>query len=343
MNNFIALVLIVFAGLLSGSYALPTKYVTKWRFENIWFLYSVWALFILPWVTILFFAPQVFAIYHATPLSLLLVLSLGGIGFGIGQVCFALALAKIGLGLGFVINIGIGMSLGFLLPLIFEHPEQILTPFGLITLTGLLFALSGLYISNYAGMLRVKDKYIQSSLEKNPEYKSTHLFGLLFAVLSGLSVAEQNFILALTMPIQKIAIDLGASKFGAANIIWPIFLSFSFLPYATYMLFLHYKNKSAVLYKKDFMKHTLLGISMAVFGLSAVFLYCKASQLIGELGPLIGWPIFMVLIILTSNFWGFRHKEWMDASKKTISVLKVGLLFLIVAVFVLGVGSYLKT
>jgi L-rhamnose-H+ transport protein len=48
--NFVVLILILIAGIISGSFALPTKHVAKWRFENIWLQYSLWAFVILPWV-----------------------------------------------------------------------------------------------------------------------------------------------------------------------------------------------------------------------------------------------------------------------------------------------------
>jgi len=116
----------VVAGVMNGSFALPTKYIKTWRFEHIWLNYAIWAFVILPWLTLFVLYPQVGQIYKMMSPQTGLILLVGGFLFGAGQVCFALALNAIGLGLGFIINIGLGTALGFLLPwlplLLFGHP-----------------------------------------------------------------------------------------------------------------------------------------------------------------------------------------------------------------------------
>lgn len=345
--------LIFTAGIINGSFALPTKYITKWKFENIWLQYAIWAFVILPWLLMYILEPRIFGIYAATPPALLWIMIGGGFIFGTGQICFALAINMIGIGLGFVINLGLGISLGFLLPLVFQHADQIKTPFGIATLIGTILSVIGLIISNYAGMLRDREKKARNAAQRAQApvtAESTgissagnkHLAGVILAAVAGLSSASQNFIFSLTHSMQQSALSMGVNDFAAANIIWPGFLACGFIPYALYTLYLHRKNHSFACYKEPGTAiYYVFAIIMGAFWYSSLVLYSKASQLIGDIGPIVGWPVFMVLIILASSFWGWKHNEWEGCSTMVKKIMQRGLFFLVFAIIVLGYSSSL--
>jgi len=333
-TTLLAILLIFLAGLASGSFAMPTKYIAKWRFENIWLPFSVWGFLIIPWLTSLLLTPKLFSIYAATPNKLIWIIIGGGFLFGVGQTLFAIALNLIGLGLGFIFNVGVGMALGFLLPLVLQHPEKILTPFGMVTIFGTTLALIGLAISNHAGFLRDRTREING---ETGQLKVARILGVSLSALGGMLSSGQNFVLSLTGEVKQIALNMGTHHIGAAIIIWPIFLTAVFIPYASYMLLLNQKNQSFNLYRGGAnIKSYLLTLIMGCLWYTATFIYSQAAQLIGELGPIIGWPLFMVIIILTSSFWGWRHHEWTYASNKAKRTMRLGLLFLLVAVVILG-------
>lgn len=336
----LAILFTVIAGIMNGSFALPIKYCKPWVFENIWLHYAFWALLILPWITVLILDPKVWQIYAATPPYTLAILLIGGFIFGVGQVCFALALNIIGFGLGFALNIGLGTGLGFLLPLLLLHPNQIFTPVGLATLIGLLFIILGLALSYKAGRKRDQEK-LQAYLIHD-ESNSQYALGVTLAVIAGLCSAGQNITFALTGNMQQIALASGTSSLAAAVIIWPAFLTCSFIPYIAYMIYLHLVNDSFVFYKKPgFFKNSCFAILMGAFWYGSLIFYSKASLLIGSLGPVIAWPLFMVLIILTSNFWGWIHGEWAGCSFKIKRTVALALSFLALAVIVLAYSAAL--
>lgn len=339
MHIINALIFILIAGIMSGSFALPTKHMTHWRFENIWLQYAIWAFIILPWVTILILVPQVFQVYASTPWHIVLVMIVGGFLFGAGQVGFAFAISMIGIGLTFVICLGLSTGLGFLLPLVFQHPDQILTPFGVMTLLGTLFTIIGLIVSTYAGNLR--DRLRRNTLGAEIYSKKFYLIGVLLSVVAGLFSAGQNFSFSLTTSMQSMAIQMGANQLGASMIMWPGFLVFSFMPYAGYMLYLHKKNHSFAYYKSSGSgKYLLLALAMGALWFGSLIFYSRASTLIGKLGPIVGWPLFMVLIILTSNFVGWRYKEWLGINAKIKQVIWLGIVLLILSVTILGVSAH---
>jgi L-rhamnose-H+ transport protein len=334
MNVQIALFLIFIAGLVNGSFALPTKYLSKWKFENIWLNFALWAFVILPWVVALFAVPQILTVYSNASASTILIMLAGGFIFGVGQICFALALKMIGFSLGFVLNLGIGIILGFLLPLIVQHPEKIMTPFGMLTIAGSLLVVIGLLFSYYAG------KKHQHSANRTKYYVA----GVILAIVAGLSSAGQNIAFALTSNMQTDALQNGASAFGAANIMWPGFLTCGFIPYALYMLFLNTKHKTFANFAiHGASKYYFYALIMGLCWYGSLVFYSKASQMIGSVGPVVGWPLFMVMILLTSNFWGWRHKEWHGCSRKVKHTIWVGLACMILAVVVLGYSSVYHT
>ncbi|MFA6409833.1 MAG: L-rhamnose/proton symporter RhaT [Gammaproteobacteria bacterium] len=341
-NNqpLLAFSIIFVAGILSGSYALPIKYIKNWRFENIWLSFSLWTFAIFPYFITKFLVPQLEAIYLATPTLILSSVLTGGFVFGLGQVCFVLALERIGFGLGFLINVGLGMALGFLLPMLAQYRHEIFTPFGLTTFSGTILAVIGLIFAGYAGKLREQTKN-QATVKQ--QYKNnTHVVGIVLASLAGLFSAGQNLTFSLTEPMQQLALNMGASNLGADNIIWPGFLFCSFLPYATYMLFLQYKNKSFALYiNQKSLKYFLTTCLMGLGWFIPTMCYGKASQLFGNIGPIVAWPTFMIMIILVANFWGWQHKEWEGVSKKASKFMQISLMFLIGAALIIGYSAKL--
>src|SRR5689334_24652896 len=56
-------VLSVIAGVLNGSFATPTKYTKKWQWENIWSVWAIFAMLILPWLLVVATIPQASAVY----------------------------------------------------------------------------------------------------------------------------------------------------------------------------------------------------------------------------------------------------------------------------------------
>lgn len=338
MAIILALICILIAGLINGSYALPTKSIQDWKFENVWLIYSLWAFLILPWISIFSLAPNIWEVYQQIPLKIFWILLAGGLLFGVGQVCFSLALKMIGFGLGFVINIGLGTGLGFLLPLAILHPEKILTPFGYTTLVGCLFIIAGLVVSYRAGKQR--DLHIKHT-QPNAQ-PSQYQLGVILAVIAGFCSAIQNFTFASTTELQKIALQHGTNSLAAAMIIWPVFLIFTFIPFALYMLHLHRKNLTFSNYRRSRNGlNTLMSLLMGLGWYVSLVLYSKASLLIGGLGPVVGWPMFMVLIILTSNFWGWRHHEWAHVTTAIKNQALTSIALLVIAVAILAYSATL--
>src|SRR5947208_12548092 len=102
------------AGPVNGSFAAPTKYTTRWKWEHIWAVWAVVALFISPWLLAFLRIPVLVGFYGNTSAGFILLLAAFGFGVGLAQVFFGLALAAVGLSIGFAVTIGLSTALGSL-------------------------------------------------------------------------------------------------------------------------------------------------------------------------------------------------------------------------------------
>ena len=68
-------------------------------------------------------------------------------------------------------------------------------------------------------------------------------------------------------------------------------------------------------------------------------MYGVGATELGELGPVLGWPLFMSLIVITATVWGIATGEWRGAGKQPLRLMGLGVAVLVVAIFVLGISS----
>lgn len=332
----LAILLAAAAGIMNGSFAIPTKHVGRWNFENIWLNYALWAFVIIPWAIVIIIDPDVFKIYQLAPPYSMFILYVGGFLFGVGQVCFALALRFIGFGLGFSVNLALGTALGFLLPMLFIHPEALFKPIGLVTSVATILIVLGLLLLYLAGKRR--DQLKQDASKK---VDKLYIAGIFLALFAGLFSAGQNFSFALTTNLHHLALLTGVHPLVSTIVIWPPFLTAAFIPYAAYMLYLHTQENSFKNYRNCFMRYSFFAFIMGVLWFGSLIAYSKSAILLGSLGPVIAWPLFMVLIILTAVFWGWRYGEWLGTDRKTKRILLLALVALIAAVITLGYTAQL--
>jgi L-rhamnose-H+ transport protein len=102
------------------------------------------------------------------------------------------------------------------------------------------------------------------------------------------------------------------------------------------------KNKTGVLF---FLPGTalnwLLGAVMGVLWFGSTLIYGASTAELEALGPILGWPLFMSSIIITSNVWGFVTGEWKTAGQKALRTMLGGILFLILGFISLALSGRL--
>jgi L-rhamnose-H+ transport protein len=329
MNVQGGVLLALLAGILNGSFAAPTKYATRWKWENLWAIWAVVAFFVVPWSLALLTVPNLLAVYESANARTLLTVIGFGAGYGIAALCFGLGVEAIGIALNFAIALGLSTAIGSLVPLVALHPEQIFTRRGLVIETGVFIVLLGIVVCAIAG--RAKERQLVASASSTPPRDRTRFkVGLAYAIVAGLGSPLVNFGLAFGGPLLSSAAARGAGAASQANVIWPPLLTATLIPYLAYCTYLWRKNQSLQLY---FLPGTgsywLLGALMGILWMSSIAIYGSASAAMAEMGPVLGWPLFMSAIIIVSNVWGFATGEWRGVRRQTIVTVSAGMLLLI--------------
>jgi L-rhamnose-H+ transport protein len=102
------------------------------------------------------------------------------------------------------------------------------------------------------------------------------------------------------------------------------------VPYLAYCFYLWRKNRSLRLFALPGTGlYWVLGTVMGLLWAGSLALYGAASTRLAAMGPVVGWPLFMSVTIISSNAWGFATGEWRGARRNTVVLMLVGIGFLI--------------
>ena len=321
-----AAILALGAGVLNGSFTTPTRFMTRWKWENVWALWAVLAMFVLPWIVAFATVPHLIATYQTAEVrhALLLVIAFGA-GYGIAAICFGLGVDAIGIALNFAIALGTATAVGSAIPLIWFHSASILTRQGLVIEGGIALIVFGIVLCGVAGRSKERDQAKQSIETKRPG-SSSFAKGLILAIVAGAGSALQNFGLAFGVPLLRRAGELGTEQSYQANVIWAPLLTATLIPYLIFCARLWKKNHSFNLFfAPNTARYWLFGVLMGTLWFSSIVIYGAAATRMADMGPVLGWPLFMSAIILTSNVWGFALGEWKGASRASFITMFAGL------------------
>src|SRR6202021_2266279 len=61
--------------------------------------------------------------------------------------------------------------------------------------------------------------------------------------------------------------------------------------------------------------------------------YGVASYYLGSLGPIVGWPVFMSLIVICASVLGWISGEWRTSTRRPLQLHVAGIALLVLALF----------
>jgi len=339
----LGVVLAILAGILNGSFAAPVKYAKVWKWENLWSVWAVFGMVVFPWLVVLATIPHPLAVYEGGGARNLFMLIAFGIGFGLAQIFFGLGIAAVGMALNFAIAIGLSTVLGSLLPLLVQHRERVYTPQGGMIFLGVFLVLVGIVGCAAAG--KFKETHLAASDPRPREssaVKMSFAAGLVLVILAGIGSPLTNFGLAFGDALRDVAGRQGVSPASQANVIWAPLNTAAFIPYIIYCLYLWKKNNTASLFRVPGTgRNWLFGALMAMFWFASTVIYGAVSASLGRMGPIVGWPLFMSAIIITSNVWGLATGEWKGAGRPALNTMFGSIFFLILGFGALAYASAL--
>jgi L-rhamnose-H+ transport protein len=328
------ILLLLVAGAMNGSFTLPMKFTRRWAWENTWFVWTIFALLIFPPLLTFGTVPALASVYHQASAGVIWVVVACGAGWGISQVFFGLAVDAIGIALAFSVILGLSAAVGSVVPLIRLHPEQALTSEGLAVLTGVVLVLIGVGICAAAGRRR------EANLGQGPARVSV-MMGLLFSVISGVGSALVNLGLAFGAPLLVLAEHAGAAPTWSPNAVWLPLMVAGAVPNLVYCLYLMRKNRTGNRFAQGGTGgHYVLAGMMGVFWFASTVIYGIAAGDLGKLGAVLGWPLFMSLIVITASLWGVATGEWRGSGRQPLRIMMGGVAVLIIAIFVLATAPH---
>jgi L-rhamnose-H+ transport protein len=332
--------LVVAGGVLQGTFAVPMKYTRYWKHENIWLVFAATGLVLFPWALTAAAVPSLPSIYSATSWKCLSAIIGFGVGWGIGATLTGLGLNMLGIGLGFAIILGLSASIGSLVPLLVLTPGRFFSAEGYYYLAGTAVMLVGLVIAALAGSLRERSARKQGGPESKATAKSSFVAGLLVCIAAGILSSMLNFCFAFGAEAIENARRFGASAIWASNVAAAPGTTGGFLANAAYCGYMMRQNGSG----RNFLLagtagHWLLGVAMGAFWYGGLAVYGIGINHMGNFGTVVGWPVLMGTIIVSSNVAGLVTGEWEQADHKARTYLFAGCIVILLALLVLAMAQ----
>ncbi len=321
MYLIIGLLIIAIGAFCQSSSYVPINKIKDWSWESYWIVQGVFAWLLFPLVGALLSVSgtggsfgDLLTMMNANPKATWLTILFGAL-WGVGGLTFGLSMRYLGVALGQSIALGTCSALGAILGPVFTGHAGDLTSAVII---GVVVTLIGIAIIGVAGGMKA------AALPEEEKKKAVKDFnfgkGIAVALLAG-----QDLFLPGTKPIFQTLPATMLVTFGG------------FLTNAAYCFFQNNKNKTW----GDYGKKALWGNNLIFCCLAGLLWY---SQFFGlSLGkgfltdyPVLitfSWCILMALNVVFSNVWGILLKEWKGVSRKTVTVLLVGLAVLIFSTF----------
>ena len=299
--------------------------------ESWWVIHVLVAMILFPMIWAYIVIPDLFDIIASSPKDAIYSAMLYGFLWGIGGIMFGVSVPYIGLSLTMGIVMGLAGSAGSLIPL-FQIENATSQPSFPYIIAGLVISLIGVAITAKAGIDR--DKLIETSNKSKNITK-----GILIAVTCGLLSSLLNVGFANAAPVAQTAIEFGVIPRNSSLAAWVVVLWGAFLMNFGYSVFLLFRNNS---WNTFSINKSLNAYKWAIIAgfcwFAALGVYGQGAALLGEIGPVIGWPILLGLSLIISNFWAYRAGEWKNA-KGPFNKLLAGLVVLIISAIVLGLGN----
>ena len=346
-------------GFASGSFYIPYKKVRGWHWESYWIVGGLFSWLIVPplaaWLTIPGFAE----IIKTTGFSTLFLTFFFGLLWGIGGLTYGLGVRYLGVSLGSSIILGLCMVFGALIPSIYydfspvegkdTFSEMVGSGWGLTVLAGLVVCILGIIICGKAGVMKEKQLKAAGTDSHGMDVKTEYKFalGMFVSIVSGVLSACFNFGLEAGQSMGVVANEAwkaahpGEGEFlFRNNVIYVVLLWGGLTTNFIWCMILNARNKTFGDYTN---KKTPLGSNYLFAALAGTtwflqfFFYGMGESKLGN-GPS-SWILHMAFIILVANMWGIILKEWKGVSKKTARTIAVGILTIILAVIIVGIGN----
>lgn len=331
MEIIIGLLIIAAGAFCQSSCYVPINKIKKWSWESYWIVQGVFAWLILPLLGAMLAIPaghSLGELFAMDPRAVGMTFFYGVL-WGIGGLTFGLSMRYLGVALGQSIALGTCAGLGTILGPVFTGKAGDITSSIII---GVIVTLAGIAVIGVAG--NMKSASLSDEEKKSAVKDFNFTKGIVVALLSGFMSACFNIGLSQGQDLQFEGVNPMVASLPATFLV----TLGGFVTNALYCLFQNTRNKTW----GDYCEKSVWGNNLLFCILAGALWYSQFFGLALGKGFLTSSPalmtfafcILMSLNVVFSNVWGIILKEWKGCSRKTITVLVLGIVILIISCFV---------
>ncbi len=339
MEILFGLLIIAVGAFCQSSSYVPINKVKGWSWESYWLVQGVFAWLVFPVLGALLAVPEGHTLGELfTPDNRFNVLMtiLFGVLWGVGGLTFGLSMRYLGVALGQSIALGTcaagGTILGPVLLNAFFPEMGALESLTFAVTSGVVATLLGIAIIGIAGMMKA------NSLPEEEKRAAVKDFnfpkGIAIALLAGVMSGCFNVGLEFGKDINFGTLTPDMFKTLPATLLVTLG---GFATNAIYCLYQNFRNKSFSDYAqgKLWLNNALFCALAGALWYSQFFGLSLGKGFLTESPTLmtLSFCILMALNVTFANVWGIILKEWKGCSKKTVTVLLLGLCILVLSSF----------
>jgi len=332
--------LAIAAGTMQGAFPLPMKFMSRWKWENTWFAFTLWGFVVLPWLWAFATVPDLAGVCAAASWKTLVVTACCGFAWGVGTLCFGLGVSLVGMALGFSLMNGMTGALGTLVPMLVLQPEAFRTTAGQTILAGVVLLFAGVGLCALAGHERDRAGRRTGDTGKGAMRAGLFVRGLLVCLVCGVTSPMLNFAFVFGQELVQRAEAAGAAPAHAGNPVWCLTMSAAFVTTLSACLVKMIRDRGWRRFVGNGAGRcwALTGVMGALWA-GGIALYGAGLSRLGPLAASIGWPLLMIATIMTGVCCGFVTGEWSGTGLRPRATLAAGLVTLAAAVVLIGAGN----
>jgi len=325
----------------AASFYAPIEKVKKWSWETTWAVAGLFSWILLPIGVSFLLLPNFGAFYGSIPSAVLWKAALFGAMWGVGNVSYGLTMRYLGMSLGIGVAIGVTLVVGTLVPPFMHGQAAALfqTRSGLINMTGVVVALVGVAIVSYAG----HQKEVQLKAAEPSEFNV--MLGLALAVMCGIFSSGMSFAIDASQPIQTAAQAVGVNPLYAALPSYVFIMGGGAIVNFAYC-FIRLAMVPSISLRSDLAepgntlaKNAAMAAAGGIMWYLQFFFYAWGAANIPQRLGYVNWMLHMSGYVLFGGVVGLALGEWKGVSSRPVRLLWVGILVIIAAANLVGLGT----
>lgn len=339
------LILVILAGLGTGTVAWPMKKIKDLHFEQYLFVFMFTAIIAYPWLVVLINVPDISKVVDTVGLRSLAVSNVISICWGIANVLYLVCVVRIGAALTGAVLSAAGMSVGVIMPMIFKgsglfrNAPELFSPAGLVILTGLIVIIIGIVLVSMAGAGRDRILTRASQVAGTSQKKGSFIQGFILVIVAGILSSGLSLSFVYSQgPVIEAVKQQGTGDITANFAVWAFCTLGGGLVNVGYALYLMAKNNSwSLLFsrKEEVGYGSLIGLQ---FICSIIFLGV-GMLLLGPLGASVGFAIQQSMQVIGNQLVGFLGGEWKGIYGKPRNTMYLAIVIILAAVVILAYSN----